>query len=169
MIFQNHPPAKCCVECFVKEKWRALVKSDALSIVFSGFCFVAVVTSPRIALTQAKTSAPDVLTSLDTSQLHALRYRMIGPARGGRVTTVTGVPQEPMTFYMGTVGGGVWKTTNAGITWSNISDGYFAAGSMGSIDVADSDPNIIYAGTGSEALRSNVSIGRGIYKSIDAG
>jgi len=145
------------------------VKRDALSIVFSGFCFVAVVTSPRIALTQAKTSAPDVLTSLDTSQLHALRYRMIGPARGGRVTTVTGVPQEPMTFYMGTVGGGVWKTTNAGITWSNISDGYFAAASMGSIDVADSDPNIVYAGTGSEALRSNVSIGRGIYKSTDAG
>src|SRR5205814_2668268 len=95
--------------------------------------------------------------------------RMIGPARGGRVTTVTGVPQEPMTFYMGAVGGGVWKTTNAGITWTNISDGYFAAASMGSIDVADSDPNIIYAGTGSEGLRSNVSIGRGIYKSTDAG
>jgi photosystem II stability/assembly factor-like uncharacterized protein len=114
-------------------------------------------------------ASPGVLTRVDTSQLRGLRYRMIGPARGGRVTTVTGVPQQPMTFYMGTVGGGVWKTTNAGISWSNISDGFFAVGSIGSIDVADSDPNIIYVGTGSEGIRSNVSIGRGIYKSINAG
>jgi photosystem II stability/assembly factor-like uncharacterized protein len=94
---------------------------------------------------------------------------MIGPARGGRVTTVTGVPQQPTTFYMGSTGGGVWKTTDAGATWNNISDGYFASASMGSIDVADSDPNVVYAGTGSDAIRSNVSIGRGVYKSIDAG
>jgi photosystem II stability/assembly factor-like uncharacterized protein len=109
------------------------------------------------------------VTVLDTARLKGMRYRMIGPALGGRVTTVTGVPQQPMTFYMGSTGGGVWKTTNAGITWTNISDGYFAAASMGSIDVADSDPNVIYAGTGSEGIRSNVSIGKGIYKSIDAG
>ena len=146
------------------------MKRDALRVaLLSGFCFVVALCVPHIVRAQAKTSAPGVLTSLDTSQLHALRYRMIGPSRGGRVTTVTGVPQEPMTFYMGSTGGGVWKTTNAGITWTNISDGYFAAASMGSIDVADSDPNVIYAGTGSEGLRSNVSIGRGIYKSIDAG
>jgi photosystem II stability/assembly factor-like uncharacterized protein len=107
--------------------------------------------------------------TIDTAQLKAMRYRMIGPARGGRVTTVTGVPQQPMTFYMGSTGGGVWKTVNAGMTWTNVSDGYFAAASMGSIDVADSDPNIIYAGTGSDAIRSNVSIGKGMYKSIDAG
>jgi photosystem II stability/assembly factor-like uncharacterized protein len=74
-----------------------------------------------------------------------------------------------MTFYMGSTGGGVWKTTNAGITWTNISDPYFSAASVGSIDVADSDPNIIYVGTGSDGLRSNVSIGRGMYKSVDAG
>ncbi len=146
------------------------MRRDALSVAaLSGFCSLVALCTAHIARAQATTSAPGVLTSLDTSELHALRYRMIGPARGGRVTTVTGVPQEPMTFYMGSVGGGVWKTTNAGITWSNISDGYFAAASMGSIDVADSDPNVIYAGTGSEGLRSNVSIGRGIYKSIDAG
>ncbi|HUQ18933.1 MAG TPA: hypothetical protein VM099_04905 [Gemmatimonadaceae bacterium] len=107
--------------------------------------------------------------SIDSAQFRGLRYRMVGPSRGGRVTTVTGVPQEPMTFYMGASGGGVWKTTNAGISWTNISDGYFATGSIGSIDVSDSDPNIIYVGTGSEGLRSNVSIGRGIYKSSDAG
>ncbi len=106
---------------------------------------------------------------VDTSQLKALKYRYVGPTRGGRVTTVTGVPQQPATFYMGTTGGGVWKTTNSGATWNNISDGFFAAASMGSIDVSDSSPDIIYAGTGSEGLRSNVSVGRGIYKSSDAG
>jgi photosystem II stability/assembly factor-like uncharacterized protein len=94
---------------------------------------------------------------------------MIGPARGGRVTAVTGVNQEPRTFYMGASGGGVWKTTDAGITWHSISDQSFATASIGALDVADSDPNIVYVGTGSEAIRSNVSIGKGIYKSTDAG
>jgi photosystem II stability/assembly factor-like uncharacterized protein len=98
-----------------------------------------------------------------------LRYRMIGPLRGGRVTTVTGVPSEPNTFYMGSTGGGVWKTTDAGHTWNNISDGFFSVASMGAVEVSLSDPNIIFAGTGSSKIRSNVSIGRGIYKSTDAG
>src|ERR1700722_14131512 len=98
-----------------------------------------------------------------------LRYRMIGPLRGGRVTTVTGVPSELNTFYMGSTGGGVWKTTDAGHTWNNISDGYFPVASMGAVEVSLSDPNIILAGTGSSKIRSNVSIGHGIYKSTDAG
>src|ERR1700720_3594827 len=98
-----------------------------------------------------------------------MKYRMIGPERGGRVTTVTGVPSQPYTFYMGSTGGGVWKTTDAGHTWVNVSDGFFAAASMGALEVSLSDPNIIYAGTGSSKIRSNVSIGRGIYKSTDAG
>ncbi|MBZ5617396.1 MAG: hypothetical protein LAQ69_01495 [Acidobacteriia bacterium] len=98
-----------------------------------------------------------------------MRYRMIGPERGGRVTTVTGVPSEPYTFYMGSTGGGVWKTTDAGHSWVNVSDGFFSAASMGAVEVAASDPNIVYAGTGSSKIRSNVSIGRGIYKSTDAG
>src|SRR5882724_6602762 len=85
-----------------------------------------------------------------------LRYRMIGPLRGGRVTTVTGVPSEPNTFYMGSTGGGVWKTTDAGHTWSNISDGFFPAASMGAVEVSQSDPNVILAGTGSSKIRSNV-------------
>ena len=99
----------------------------------------------------------------------ALRYRMIGPLRGGRVTTVTGVPSQPFTFYMGTTGGGVWKTTDAGHNWANVSDGYFAVASMGAVEVSQSNPSVIYAGTGSSKIRSNVSIGRGIYKSVDAG
>jgi photosystem II stability/assembly factor-like uncharacterized protein len=98
-----------------------------------------------------------------------MRYRSIGPNRGGRVTAVTGVPTQPRTFYMGSTGGGIWKTTDAGHAWRNISDGQIATGSMGAIDVALTDPNTIYAGTGSSKIRSNVSIGRGIYKSIDAG
>src|SRR3984957_17695037 len=70
-----------------------------------------------------------------------MKYRMIGPDRGGRVTAVTGVPSQPFTFYMGSTGGGVWKTTDAGHTWTNVSDGFFAAASMGAIEVALSNPN----------------------------
>ena len=98
-----------------------------------------------------------------------MRYRMIGPERGGRVTTVTGVPSQPYTFYMGGTGGGVWKTTDAGHSWVNVSDGFFSVGSMGAVEVSQSDPNVVYAGTGSSKIRSNVSIGRGVYKSTDAG
>ena len=108
-------------------------------------------------------------TRYDAGLLSGLRYRMIGPSRGGRVTTVTGVPSQPATFYMGSTGGGVWKTTDYGQTWNNISDGYFATASMGAIRVADSDPNVLYAGTGSDGIRSNVITGRGVYKSNDAG
>ncbi|MGH3182739.1 MAG: WD40/YVTN/BNR-like repeat-containing protein, partial [Streptosporangiaceae bacterium] len=100
---------------------------------------------------------------------NSMRYRLIGPFRGGRVTAVTGVPSQPNTFYFGSTGGGVWKTTDAGYSWTNVSDGYFAVGSMGAVAVADSDPNVVYAGTGSSKIRSNVSIGRGIYRSSDAG
>ena len=98
-----------------------------------------------------------------------LKYRMIGPERGGRVTAVTGVPLEPNVYYMGSTGGGVWKTTDAGHTWANISDGQIPLGSMGALEVSPSIPDIVYAGTGSSKIRSNVSIGRGIYKSTDAG
>src|SRR3954447_19073990 len=98
-----------------------------------------------------------------------LRYRMIGPERGGRVTAITGVPSEPLTFYMGSTGGGIWKTTDAGHNWVNISDGQLPVGSMGAVDVSLSNPPVIYAGTGSSKIRSNVSIGRGIFKSTDAG
>ena len=98
-----------------------------------------------------------------------IKYRNIGPTRGGRVTTVTGHAELPGTFYMGATGGGVWKTVNYGRIWVKISDGYFATGSIGAIQVADSDTNIIYVGTGSDGIRSNVITGRGMYKSTDAG
>lgn len=98
-----------------------------------------------------------------------LRFRFVGPSRGGRVTTVSGHRAQPTTFYMGATGGGVWKTTDNGSNWGNISDGFFETASIGSIDVANSNPAVIYVGTGSDGIRSNVIIGRGMYKSMDHG
>ncbi len=105
----------------------------------------------------------------ETSLFQALRYRLIGPFRGGRVTAVAGVRGQKHTYYMGSTGGGVWKTTDGGERWGNISDGFFEAGSIGSVAVAESDPSVIYVGTGSSAIRGNVSAGVGMYKSVDAG
>ncbi|WP_375324908.1 hypothetical protein [Flagellimonas sp. GZD32] len=99
----------------------------------------------------------------------ALQYRTIGPSRGGRVTTVTGTPALPGTFYLGASGGGVWKTDDYGTTWNNVSDGFFKTPSIGAIEVALDDPNIVYIGTGSDGIRSNIIEGKGMYKSIDGG
>ncbi|UZO81982.1 glycosyl hydrolase [Aquimarina sp. ERC-38] len=98
----------------------------------------------------------------------ALEYRLIGPFRGGRSAAVTGVPGKPNLYYFGATGGGVWKTTDGGRTWNNISDGFFG-GSVGAVAVAKSDPNVIYVGGGEKTLRGNVSSGYGIGKSVDAG
>jgi photosystem II stability/assembly factor-like uncharacterized protein len=99
----------------------------------------------------------------------AMKYRSIGPTRGGRSTAVAGVPSDPLVYYFGATGGGVWKTTSAGQAWENVSDGFFGVGSIGAIAVADSDPNVVYVGTGSACPRGNVSVGDGVYKSTDAG
>ena len=99
-----------------------------------------------------------------------LKWRSVGATRAGRVTAYSGVRQLPHTFYFGGVGGGVWKTEDAGITWVPVSDGQInSTGSIGSIDVAPSNPNHVWVGTGSAAIRSNVILGRGVYKSLDAG
>src|SRR5690242_16210305 len=124
---------------------------------------------PLLAASTILATTPAMAADYDPSQWSGLHYREVGPWRGGRVTAVTGVPSQPFTFYMGTVGGGVWKTTDAGHNWVNMTDGQISVGSMGAVAVADSNPDIIYAGTGSSKIRSNVSIGRGIYKSVDAG
>ena len=97
-----------------------------------------------------------------------MEYRSIGPFRGGRSGTVSGVANNPNLYYMGTAGGGVWKTSDAGNTWKSISDNFFG-GSIGALAVSESDPNIIYVGEGEQTLRGNVSSGKGLWKSLDAG
>ena len=98
-----------------------------------------------------------------------LEFRTIGPFRGGRVTAVAGVRNDPRTFYFGATGGGVWKTTDGGSNWEVLSDKDFRTGSIGAIAVAESDPNVVYVGTGEEPIRGNASHGDGVYKSTDAG
>ena len=106
--------------------------------------------------------------TFDTSLYGSLEYRELGPFRGGRAAAVTGVPGQPNLFYFGATGGGVWKTHDGGKTYANISDGFFG-GSIGSIAVAKSDPNVIYVGGGEVTVRGNVSSGYGVWKSEDAG
>src|SRR3989440_7557970 len=102
------------------------------------------------------------------SLFSALRWRNVGPPRGGRVNAVSGVPGEPNTFYFGSVGGGVWKTINSGRTWTPVFDSQPVA-SIGAIGVAPSSPSVVYVGTGEADMRSQISYGNGIYKSTDAG
>ncbi len=102
--------------------------------------------------------------------LKVLQWRSIGPYRGGRSTAVAGVASQPMVFYFGGTGGGVWKTIDGGINWEPITDGsVFGTGSVGAIGLSDSDPNTIYVGMGESPIRGNVSHGDGVYKSTDAG
>jgi len=137
--------------------------------------FVSGVVLAAVALSSAPARQTTLLAQGDTNQLvplnayKDLKWRMVGASRGGRVTGFSGVRQQPHTFYAGATGGGVWKTDDAGITWYPIGDSQITTGSIGSIDVAPSNPNHVWVGTGSAAIRSNVIIGRGIFKSTDAG
>jgi photosystem II stability/assembly factor-like uncharacterized protein len=109
-------------------------------------------------------------TQAPTDPLKPLQWRSIGPYRGGRADAVTGVASQPMVFYYGATGGGVWKTTDGGINWEVVSDAsVFGTGSVGAIALSDSDPNTIYVGMGEPAIRGNTSHGDGVYKSTDAG
>ena len=102
--------------------------------------------------------------------MSAAKYRCIGPFRGGRSVTATGVVGDPLTYYMGTTGGGLWKTDDAGQHWKNISDGYFTTGSVGAVAVSESHPNIVYCGMGEHAPRGVMTHhGDGVFKSIDGG
>ncbi|MGH7559850.1 MAG: WD40/YVTN/BNR-like repeat-containing protein [Gemmatimonadales bacterium] len=116
-----------------------------------------------------QSAAAPMMASVDTSLYGGMRYRLVGPSRGGRVTTVTGVPSQPRTFYMGVASGGVFRTTDGGTTWVPLTDGKVPVGSIGSIAVSESNPSVIYVGTGSDGVRSNVSTGRGVYRSTDGG
>jgi photosystem II stability/assembly factor-like uncharacterized protein len=122
------------------------------------------------AFPAAQTRNQAIIT-VDPSLYRQVYYRPLSPvfSRGGRVTAVAGVPSNPRLFYMGAAGGGVWKTTDTGARWEPMTDGQIGVGTIGAIDVALSDPNIIYMGTGSADPRGNVTNGDGVYKSTDAG
>lgn len=134
----------------------------------------SVMAQPQTA-TSSKTTPPSVLSAAGQSQLvsgttilEGMKWRELGPFRGGRSCTVTGVKGNPNLYYMGTVGGGVWRTLDAGQTWGNITDNYFG-GTVGAVAVAESDPNVIYVGEGEQTLRNNVASGAGVWRSTDAG
>tara|TARA_R110002167_G_scaffold163242_8_gene359989 strand:- start:7074 stop:10223 length:3150 start_codon:yes stop_codon:yes gene_type:complete len=111
---------------------------------------------------------PEIM--LTDSMFHGLKWRNIGPFRGGRSVASSGVIGQPMTYYMGSTGGGIWKTVDDGITWKNISDGQLKTGTVGAIAVSESNPNLILAGMGEHAARGVMtSMGDGVYKSMDAG
>ncbi len=117
-----------------------------------------------------KKKSVEPLITVQDSLFHGLKWRNIGPFRGGRSVASSGVVGEPMTYYNGTVGGGVWKTTDDGITWKNVSDGFFKTATVGSIAVSETNPNIVVAGMGEHAARGVMtSMGDGVYKSTDAG
>ena len=118
---------------------------------------------------QRKQKKKNINSNHISYEIPNLKWRSIGPYRGGRASSVAGTSKSKSTYYFGATGGGVWKTTNAGVTWKNISDGYFG-GSIGAVSVSESDPNILYVGTGEQTVRGNVSPGYGgFWKSLDAG
>jgi photosystem II stability/assembly factor-like uncharacterized protein len=135
---------------------KTRVRASSLAIVLVALAFAG------------QLAAQDRNVVYDSTLFNAMKYRMVGPYRGGRSTAVTGVLHRPFTFLMGMTGGGVWTTTDAGNRWTNISDGYFG-GSIGAVAVARSDHNVIYVGQGSIDIRGNTSIGRGVYKTVDGG
>jgi photosystem II stability/assembly factor-like uncharacterized protein len=135
---------------------------------------IAVVSTTLVAQSSGQptpsTPASGAPPGFDSASFATLQWRNIGPFRGGRAVAVAGVPQQPRTFYFGSVGGGVWKTTDGGENWTNITDGQLKTSSVGAIAVAPSDPNVIYLGMGEHAIRGVMtSHGDGVYKSTDAG
>ncbi len=130
--------------------------------------FLLVLLIPSNEINAQRKKATSSTESYSESLYNSMKWRLVGPFRGGRAGTVSGVLHNPNLYYMGTAGGGVWKTTDAGNSWSCISDGFFG-GSIGAVAVSESDPNIIYVGEGEQTLRGNVSSGHGLWKSMDAG
>src|SRR5580658_4732324 len=123
-----------------------------------------------LALAAQRRGGPDLAVNANSAgPLKDIRWRQIGPFRGGRVLAVAGVTSQPEVYYFGATGGGIWKTTDAGASWIPVADGQLANGDVGAIAVAESDPNVIYAGMGESCIRGNASPGDGVYKSSDAG
>ncbi len=146
-----------------RSRFTFLLAAAALAAALSA------IAPPRLATPSTLAAQSTTATrQLDTLAFKDLRYRMAGPYRGGRSTAATGFLNDSDRWLMGTTGGGVWETDDNGVTWRNISDGYFG-GSIGAVAVAASDPNVIYVGEGSMDIRGNTSAGRGAWKSMDGG
>ena len=109
---------------------------------------LAAVSATSVAQRRSAPATPPAAPAMDTSTFRALQWRNVGPFRGGRANAGAGIPTQPLTYFAGYTGGGLWRTDDAGINWRNISDGFFRTGSIGAIAVAPSDPNVIYVGTG---------------------
>lgn len=118
---------------------------------------------------QGPANLADMPTAVDPELFTGLNYRLLGPSRGGRSTMAVGVPGNPNTYFMGVASGGLFRTTNAGLSWLPVTDGQVPLGSTGALAIADSDFDVMYLGTGSDGVRSNVSPGHGVYKSTDGG
>ena len=155
------PPASHSYTRPPKRPYSAVLSSGGLAALTLALSIL--VPPPEVSA-----QAPATEATVDPARFGNLSYRMVGPYRGGRSTAVTGIADQPTSYYMGTTGGGVWKTEDDGTTWTNISDGFFG-GSIGAVDVADSDPNVVYVGMGSVDIRGNTSVGRGMWRSTDAG
>ncbi len=121
------------------------------------------------AFAQEDAAETETPPPVDPELFGTMNYRFIGPLRGGRSTAVTGIPGKPKEYLMGSTGGGVWKSSDVGLSWSNISDGQFDVASIGAIAVAPSDLNVLYVGTGSACIRGNATTGDGMYRSLDGG
>ena len=113
------------------------------------------------APTPAPTLRAQAAAGIDSSLLAGLRWRSIGPARGGRSIAVAGSSSRPNEYYFGATGGGLWKTTDGGVTWRPVSDGFFKSSSVGAVAVAESQPDVVYAGMGEVQLRGNIIQGDG--------
>ncbi|MFI5181979.1 MAG: glycosyl hydrolase [Thermoanaerobaculia bacterium] len=139
--------------------------------------FVRLALAPLVLATPLLTAAPAAEAPTEggkapaalSDRLAGMTFRSIGPFRGGRVVAVAGVRGQPMVFYFGAASGGVFKTTDGGASWEPVSDKDFRTGSIGAIAVAESDPNVVYVGTGEPCVRGNLSSGDGVYRSTDAG
>src|SRR2546430_3195245 len=131
-----------------------------------GSCGLVAVLSVWVPGHRARAQTP---AKYDPSLYRGLVWREVGPFRGGRVTAVAGSSAQPLVYYMGGTGGGVWKTADGGLTWQPVSDKFFTAGSVGALAVAPSDPNVGYAGTGESPIRGHLSPGDGLGKSTEAG
>jgi photosystem II stability/assembly factor-like uncharacterized protein len=148
-----------------KEGDLLMKKIRILLPIFAVFIFIcSILSSPAWNAPQRSRK----ISRYDSNLYKAMKWRCIGPYRGGRVTAVAGVPSQPYTYYFGATGGGVWKTEDGGLNWKPVSDGFFKTGSVGAIAVSEWDPNIVYVGMGEVPMRGNVSHGDGMYKSDDA-